>query len=482
MANGKRPPPGNPGPRRRRPPTIELEATELSRGPAEAPPAQTPSQPAPAEPLTAHSEFGPRTEPAPEPTTRSAPPPPPPPRDPPRRGPASLGGGRPAISWLPPDLPWTQIGAGAVGAAGVLVVFFLLWLMGFPPSHDPNPVVALGPRLGAIETQLRELAARPQPQPVDLKPVDDLAARLAKAEAALAAPRAPATDTAVLNRLTATDEAMKALTANIVQLTRRTDAIAASLVELQNAGRTSADRGELAALASKIAALEQSNQALRDDIAKRVAANNADANQIAGLANKMAALEQSNQGLRDELAKRVVAANSDRAARLAVLAASLRGAVERGAPFAAELAAVKPLAPDAAAVTALEPFAASGVPSDVVLGRELSALIEPMRRAAGAAPPDARFIDRLQANAQKLVRIRPVEEVAGDEPSAILSRIDVKAANADVDGALDELAKLPAAMRAPAQPWIAKAQARKGALEAANRFAAETLAALKASP
>src|SRR5262245_21287395 len=103
MANGKRQPPGNPGPRRRRPPTIELEATELSRGPAEEPPVQTPSQPAPAEPLAAHAEAGPRVEPAPDPPRQSAPPPPP--RDPPRRGPASLGGGRPAMSWLPPDLP-----------------------------------------------------------------------------------------------------------------------------------------------------------------------------------------------------------------------------------------------------------------------------------------------------------------------------------------------------------------------------------------
>ncbi len=105
-----------------------------------------------------------------------------------------------------------------------------------------------------------------------------------------------------------------------------------------------------------------------------------------------------------------------------------------------------------------------------------------MRRAAATAPRDGGFIDRLQANAQKLVRIRPVEEIPGDEPAAILARIDVKAGHADIDGALAELAKLPAAMRAPAPPWIAKAQARGAAVAAANRFAAEALAALKATP
>ena len=71
-------------------------------------------------------------------------------------------------------------------------------------------------------------------------------------------------------------------------------------------------------------------------------------------------------------------------------------------------------------------------------------------------------------------------EVPGDEPSAILSRIDVKAGHADIDGAFAELAKLPAAMRGPAEPWIAKVQARKAAVAAASRFAAEALGSLKA--
>src|SRR5207244_10326363 len=47
----------------------------------------------------------------------------------------------------------------------------------------------------------------------------------------------------------------------------------------------------------------------------------------------------------------------DRSVRLAVIAAGLRAAVERGEPFAAELAAAKSLAADPAALAPREPFA-----------------------------------------------------------------------------------------------------------------------------
>src|SRR4029077_8913646 len=89
-------------------------------------------------------------------------------------------------------------------------------------------------------------------------------------------------------------------------------------------------------------------------------------------------------------------------------------------PFAAGFAIVKPLAPDAAAIALLEPFAASGVPGNAALGQELAAIVRPLLRGADQAAGDAGFLDRLQANAQKLVRVRPVdEEPRGDDRSAI---------------------------------------------------------------
>ena len=147
---------------------------------------------------------------------------------------------------------------------------------------------------------------------------------------------------------------------------------------------------------------------------------------------------------------RAAAAGSDRASRLAVAASALRNAVEHGDPFTAELAIVKPLAPDANAIALLEPFAASGVPGNAALGQELATIVRPMLRASDQTPADAGFLDRLQANAQKLVRVRPVdEEPRGDDRTAILSRVEQRASQGNVAAAMTELNKLPADARAP---------------------------------
>jgi hypothetical protein len=105
-------------------------------------------------------------------------------------------------------------------------------------------------------------------------------------------------------------------------------------------------------------------------------------------------------------------------------------------------------------------------------------LLPALRQAIGATARDGNFLERLQANAEKIVRIRPIDDVAGDDPAAALARIEARAAQSDSAGALAELAKLPASLRAPAQAWIAKAEARHAAVEASRRFAAAALAAL----
>jgi hypothetical protein len=123
------------------------------------------------------------------------------------------------------------------------------------------------------------------------------------------------------------------------------------------------------------------------------------------------------------------------------------------------------------------------LPSNSVLGRELGQLVPAMREAAGTAQPrEGSFLERLQANAERLVRIRPLEEKPGDDTHAILSRIEIKAGNGDIPGALAELAKLPPEVRAPAQAWIAKAEARAKADAASRKLAADAFAALKPSP
>jgi hypothetical protein len=164
--------------------------------------------------------------------------------------------------------------------------------------------------------------------------------------------------------------------------------------------------------------------------------------------------------------------------RFVVASAALRDAVERGQPFASLLATIKPLVKDGKQLAPLEAFAATGVPSAVTLSRQLTELAPALYQAAGVAPREDGLFERLTANAERLVRIRPVHDVPGTDPSAVIARIEFKAAHFDADGALVELAKLPDNVRAPAQDWIKRMQARTAAIQSSNQIAAEALAAL----
>ncbi len=82
---------------------------------------------------------------------------------------------------------------------------------------------------------------------------------------------------------------------------------------------------------------------------------------------------------------------------------------------------------------------------------------------------------------KKIVRIRPAGDVAGDDPANVKARIETRAEHADIRGALAELAKLPPDARAPAQAWIAKAEARNAAIAAARELSQNALNALTKS-
>jgi hypothetical protein len=200
---------------------------------------------------------------------------------------------------------------------------------------------------------------------------------------------------------------------------------------------------------------------------------------------RVAALERSHKALEAELAKSSAASSAaatsgDRALRLAFAATALKAAVERGEPLAPELAAVQALGAAPATLAPLAPFAASGVPSAGALALKLAELAPSLRAPAGApaAAPGENFLQRLQVNAEKLVRVRPVGEAEGDAASGGVARAAAMAARDDLAGALAELAKLPPAERAPADAWIKQAQARAAAIDASRRLAADSLAGL----
>ncbi len=88
------------------------------------------------------------------------------------------------------------------------------------------------------------------------------------------------------------------------------------------------------------------------------------------------------------------------------------------------------------------------------------------------------FLDKLEANASKLVRIRKVGEADGSDPAAVLARIEAHLARNDIAAADKELAALPEKIRSPAEAWRRKVAARQGALDASRKLAADSAAAL----
>jgi hypothetical protein len=164
-----------------------------------------------------------------------------------------------------------------------------------------------------------------------------------------------------------------------------------------------------------------------------------------------------------------------------MLATALKDAVERGGPFAPELAALKPLV-DAQALSALEPFATAGVPRAPALAGELHALMpriaQAVGQAVGQAEPGSGLIARLQASASRLVRIRPLDTPPGDEPADILARLEASASRGDVASALSDIAKLPPPARAVAAGWVTRAEARAAAISAAEKLSASALGAV----
>jgi len=218
---------------RRRPPTIDLTATEVdAEKPAAAPQPGT-SEPAPAD---ARPDTGQQTG-GPEPSR-------------PRSSIKSAVAG---------------IVGGAAGAIAVIAIGAGLWFGGYVPPG--------------------QLPASPTAQPTNSAAIAEISARLNKIEGAIAAqqqksapPAQP--DPALVSRLAAVEAATKSVSDSLAVLTHRVDDAAAAAQNAlaqaksastaadaaKSAGQAGVARSDLDALAARIAPLESTVKTLADDI------------------------------------------------------------------------------------------------------------------------------------------------------------------------------------------------------------------------
>jgi hypothetical protein len=329
-------------------------------------------------------------------------------------------------------------GAGAAAA--------VVWTMGWPAAPPAPPpqvnnaaIDALAARVASVESNA---AASAQ---VSNAAIDALAARVASVESKAAAPAAAAStpDPVLSAHVDALEKSVATLREELNAAGARSQQLTAELEAVKSAPRETPPPPDLSAIN-----------------------------------NRLAQIEAAAKTLSAEAAQRNAAPKDDVPLRRVVAASLLDVAVRSGEPYAAALAAAKPLATNADALKPLDGLAGTGVPSANVLNRELLALLPKLSPAQETSTTGSGIVDRLQAGAARLVRIERTDAIAGNDRSAIVARATAAALRNDIVEARRELKTLAPADRATAQAWIDKADAREATLAASRQFATDAMAAL----
>ncbi|MCP3474620.1 hypothetical protein NLM33_30325 [Bradyrhizobium sp. CCGUVB1N3] len=216
---------------KRTPPTIDLEATEVSTQPQ-----QAADEPEPAEPDAAKAE--PVAAEAAKPEAAK-------PEDEPERAEAKA-----AVPPTPtPVSPWVIAPlSGAVAAALVIAVG---WMLGWP-------------QVG--QERVQAPSAAPQ---VTTATVDALSGRLATVETKVNKPATPAADPAAAARLDALDKSVTALRSDIASLRTQSDKLGSALNDVKSAPRDAAATPDLSDINDRIAQLERTIKAERAELAQQ---------------------------------------------------------------------------------------------------------------------------------------------------------------------------------------------------------------------
>jgi hypothetical protein len=410
----------------------------------------------------------------------------PPPRSPGAGGPPS----RSSAAFL-----WGLAG-GVIG--GILAALAATYLL--PPAGDlaavrsqvsdqTATVEQMRARLEALEgtdAQTRERVAALETAADALPASDEMAGRIADADARLAAlgeqVRALGADGDGGERLAALQDQLSKLSATVGELQRGRSGSggSAQIAELerrldqlaQDSDRLAALSGKLDALAGQVATgQERAGQGARD---------------VAALSGQLKLLDERAEGVAAEvgaLGSRVasveerMAAGGDvggRAAALTLLAGQLAAAIEQGEAYQAPLESLRALGAEDPAVdeaaAELEPSASAGVPTLKQLRDSFESTADEIVRSAQGPAGDG-MLERAAGSLMRLVTIRPVgADAEGDHAAARVARAEARLADGDLAGAVAELEGLEGPPAEAAAPWLEQARARLAAQDALDRL------------
>jgi hypothetical protein len=256
----------------------------------------------------------------------------------------------------------------------------------------------------------------------------------------------------------------------IDNLSAALDQVKADVATLQAASASGGEGAALSALSDKVAEIEKTvaglGQAgsgapadlgpLNEKLAALEALVKAAGDASTAQEGRLAALEQSVT----QLSARVEAQASQPKIALAIAASALKAALDRGAPFAAELDTFAAIVPDAPQIAALRPHAEKGVPARAEIAGQMDAAANAMVAAAAPVDADAGFFQRLLSSAESLVKVRPIGAVEGKGVPETVARMEVAVNQGDYARALAEYDTLPEAVKAAGADFAGKLKSR----------------------
>ena len=193
------------------------------------------------------------------------------------------------------------------------------------------------------------------------------------------------------------------------------------------------------------------------------------------LANDLASVRSDLDAVQQQTSENVAAA---RASALAVAVRNLGEAVARGESFTGEFEAVRELSSGPLEAETLAGAAKDGVPTIQALRESFPRFANKALEAVGATSDDS-LIGQIVESARSVVNVRPVGEIEGDSPAAIMARVENRLKAGDLPGVVQQSDQLSGEAAVQLLPWIEQVKTRIAANEELDALEARTLAAIK---
>lgn len=351
------------------------------------------------------------------------------------------------------------LGAGLLGGIAALAIAWALQTAGVlpggstPPADNSEAIAALQAQVTVMKSEIANLKEPPAAL-IELRKtvadqntrIDGVAQNLEALTADLGALRQ-----AVEQGGAGDGAAVQALEARIREIE--------SAVAALGQGNGQADAAALQALGSRIATLEAAVQSA-------AAATGATDARIATLEQSLAALGQ-----------KIDALGGQPKIALAIAAAALRSALDRGGTFTAEVETFAAIAPNSPDLAALREIAAKGIATRTEIAAEMADAATAMIAAGDVPDPDAGFFDSLWEGIGSLVTVRPIGEVEGAGVPESVARMEVAVQQGDLVKALAEYDTLSEPAKAAGATFAEKIRTRLAAEQLIEKALADALKA-----